>query len=105
MKNHQKLIRMDAYKILQNLMLTKSMSEGVKRAVRVRLMLLLDNEEQTFKHWEEVVKPKLNTTRQKQIEREFKKRIQAARIVIHWLTPFFERTTDVPTFVVRKNKE
>lgn len=81
------------------------MNEGVKRAIRVRLQVILDHEIKSFDHWIEVIKPKLNRTRQKQIDREHKKRIQAMRIVIHMLTPYLERTEDVPTFVVRKDKK
>jgi hypothetical protein len=50
------------------------------------------------------IKHRLNITRQKQLEREFKKRIQAFKITIHYLTPFDQRLNDVPTFVVRKKK-
>ena len=96
---------MDAFRILQKMALSKTMTETVRRAIRVRLIAILDNEEAVYKRWEEMVKPKLNTPRQKQIEREFKKRLQAAKIVINWLTPFHERTEDVPTFVVRKDKK
>lgn len=96
---------MDAFKILQKMALSKTMTETVRRAIRVRLIAILDNEDAVYKRWKEIVKPKLNSTRQKQIDREFKKRIQAAKIVIHWLTPFWERTEDVPTFVVRKDQK
>lgn len=96
---------MDAFKILQKMTLSKSMTETVQRAIRVRLIAILDNELKCYNHWKENIKEKLNRTRQKQIEREYKKRIQAAKIVIHWLTPFWERTEDVPTFVVRKDKK
>jgi hypothetical protein len=95
---------MDAYQLLQKMTFSKSMNETVKRAIRVRLKVILDNELKQLDYWRATIKPKLNTTRQKQIEREFLKKIQAAKIVIHWLTPFFERTDDVPTFVIRKNK-
>jgi len=96
---------MDAYKVLQKMTFSKSMTETVKRAIRVRLQTILDQEIKSFERWNEVIKPNMNLTRQKQVSREFKKRIQAMKIVIHALTPFFERTEDVPTFVVRKNKK
>ena len=80
------------------------MTETVKRGIRVRLQIILDQEIKSFERWDEMIKPKMNLTRQKQVAREFKKRIQAMRIVVHILTPFFERVDDVPTFVVRKEK-
>ena len=96
---------MNAFQVLQKMHFSKAMTETVRRAIRVRLVAILDNEEAVYKRWMEIVKPNLNSTRQKQIDREFKKRLQAAKIVIHWLTPFWERTEDVPTFVVRKEKK
>lgn len=86
-------------------MFSKTMSESVKRAIRVRLEFLLENEEKAYDHWHLVIKDKLNKTRQKQIIREFQKKIQAVKIVIYWLTPYFERTEDIPTFVVKKDKK
>lgn len=104
MKNLQKRILSDAYRILQKMTFGKTMTETVRRAVRVRLTAILENEEKTFELWETNVKHKLNKTRQKQVAREFQKRIQAFKITIHALTPFWERTEDIPTFVVRKGK-
>lgn len=105
MKNFQTPGRTEALKVLRNLMFSKSMSENVKRAIRVRLEFLLENEEKSYAHWHEVIKDKLNKTRQKQITREYQKKIQAVKIVIYWLTPYLERTTDIPTFVVKKDKK
>lgn len=96
---------MDAFQILRKMTFSKTMTETVRRAIRVRLIVILENEEQMYTKWKENIKPTMNRTRQKQIEREYKKRMQAAKIVIHWLTPFYERTEDVPTFVVRKDKK
>lgn len=96
---------MNAFQILQKMTLSKTMTETVRRAIRVRLMTILEYEEKAYKQWQEFIKPKLNRTRQKQIDREFKKRIQAAKIVIHWLTPFYERVDDAPMFVVKKDKK
>lgn len=79
------------------------MNEGVKRAIRVRLETILENEESMYRWWLENVKHKLNRTRQKGVDREFKKRIQALKIVVYMLTPFGERTSDVPMFVVKKD--
>ena len=82
--------------------MSKIINEGVKRGIRVRLKIILDNEERQLSHWNDAIRHQLNATRQKQVEREFTKRIQALRIVLHMLTPFFERTTDVPSIIVKK---
>lgn len=83
--------------------LSKRMNETVKRAIRVRLEHLLEEEEKQFQYYREHVAHKLNDTRQKQIEREYNKRVSALKIVIYMLTPYFERTSDQPTFVIRKS--
>ena len=95
---------MDAFKILQKMTLSKTMTETVRRAIRVRLEVIVSAEIQHYEKWKVEVRHKLNATRQKQIEREFKKRIQAGKIVLHWLTPYYERTDDVPTIVIRKQR-
>lgn len=105
MKDLQKRILSDAYRILQKMTFGKTMSQTVRRAVRVRLQAILEEEEKTLLHWEQNVKHKLNRTRQEQVAREFKKRIQAFKITIHALTPFWERETDVPMFIVKKDKK
>lgn len=104
MKNLQSRVRLEAYQILKKLMFSKRLTEGIKRAIRVRLELVLDNELKEYQHWVDYFKEKQSKTLRKEIERKFNKRIQAFRITIHALTPFFERTEDVPTFVVRKDK-
>lgn len=81
------------------------MTETVRRAIRVRLEALLENHEKAYENWLTDIKPKLNRTRQKQVEREFRKTIQAVKITVNWLKPFWERTGDVPTFVIRKEKK
>lgn len=96
---------MNAYQLLKKMHFSKILTQTVRRAIRVRLEAILEEEEKTYQYWETTVMHKLNTTRQKQVAREFKKRIQAMKIVVHALTPFWERTTDVPTFVVRKQKK
>jgi hypothetical protein len=78
------------------------MNEGVKRAIRERLKIILEEEEKQLRYWEGTIRSKLNRTRQDHIERRFHKDIQALKIVIHKLTPFFERTDDIPMFVVKK---
>lgn len=95
---------MNPYQTIQKLMTSKILNEGVKRAIRERLKMILDEELRQFKWWEEMVKIKLNHTRQRQIEAKFNKDIQALKIVIHKLTPFFERTEDIPSIIVKKKK-
>ena len=92
--------------ILQKLMTTKLMTEQTLRAVRERLKIILDNKEKQFKSWNEGNRFMLNLTRQHQIERRFNKEIQALKIVIYTLTPFFERNSeDVPSIIVKKEKK
>lgn len=83
----------------------KIITETVRRAVRVRLQVILDVDLKHYETWKEDIKPKLNLTRQKQVEREFRKRIQAYRITIHSLTPYFERVDEIPMFIVKKIKK
>lgn len=101
----EKPIRIEAYSLLKKMIFSKNLTAGVKRAIRVRLEVILENEVQEYDRWKVVIRHQLNSTRQKQIEREFKKRIQAMKIVVHMLTPFWERTSDTPMFVVRKEKK
>ena len=96
---------MNAYTQLQKLMLSKNLSENTKKAVRERLMMILDNHEKQFKRWNEIIKEKLNITRRKAIERKFNKEIQALKIVIYMLTPFFDRTDDEPSIIIKKPKK
>ena len=96
---------MDAYKILQRMTLSKTINQTVIRAVRMRLERILENKESQYKHWQESVKHKLNETRRKQVERHFQKTIQAYKIIIFDLTPYYERVGDPPAIVVtKKNK-
>lgn len=95
---------MNAYSQLQKLMMSKILNEGTKRAVRERLMIILDNELKQFKWWEDAIRHKLNVTRQAQVERRYNKEIQALKIVIHKLTPFMERVDDEPSIIVKKKK-
>lgn len=98
----QNYIRKEAYTLLQKMTFSKTINETVRRSVRVRLLSILDSEQKAHLYWKEHIKDKLNSTRQKQVEREYNKRIQALKIVIYSLTPYLERTDDVPTFVVKK---
>lgn len=86
-------------------MFSKTMNESTRRAIRVRLEVILEEKEKSYTHWQEMIKPKMNASRIKMVEREFRKIIQAMKIVIHSLTPFYERITDVPTFIVKKDKK
>lgn len=86
-------------------MLTRSMTETTRRAVRERLMLFLEAEEKAFASWNDAIRQKLNITRQSAIERRFNKEIQALKIVIHKLTPFSERLGDEPSIVVKKKQK
>ena len=81
------------------------MTEGTKKAVRERLKLILENEQKEFQYFEEAVKEKLNLTRARQVERRFNKRCQALKIVIYMLTPYMERTDDVPSIIVKKERK
>lgn len=103
-KNLQ-LIRKDAFSLLKELAVGKRVNESVKRGVRVRLELLLEETLAQFNAWNERVRHRLNKTRQQQIERDYQKRIQALRIVIYMLTPTYERMTDEPSFIVKKEKK
>jgi len=96
---------MKEHTILQKLMMTKIMNEGTRRAVRERLKLILENEQKEFRYFEDSVKEKLNLTRARQVERRFNKRCQALKIVIFKLTPYMERTDDVPSIIVKKGKK
>lgn len=86
-------------------MFRKTLNQGVKRAVRVRLEALLSEELESYKDWIDNWKPRMNRTRQRDVERNYNKRIQAFRITIYALTPYTERTHEIPTFVVRKDKK
>lgn len=96
---------MDAYKILQRMTLSKTINQTVIRAVRVRLERILENKEKQYQHWNECVKHKLNATRQKGIQRHFEKTIQAYKIIIFDLTPYYERVGDPPAIIVTKKQK
>jgi hypothetical protein len=95
---------MEAYKILQRMTFSKNVNQVVIRAVRVRLERMLENKEAPYRKWQEDIRPKLNKTRQRDIERHFQKTIQAYKIIIFDLTPYYERVGDPPAFVVNKNQ-
>lgn len=80
----------------------KQLTENTKRAIVIRLQVFLENETERLKSWQEGNKFKLNLTRQKAVERRFIKRIQAMKIVIHFLSPNDWRTEDEPSFIVKR---
>lgn len=101
--NHlQTSITMKKYTSLYKLTMSKIINESVKRAVRERLKLFLAEEERRFNFFEDNIKHKVNLTRAKQVRRESSKRMQALKIVIHLLTPYYERGDDVPAIVIKK---
>lgn len=94
---------MNYYQKPPKLIMSKIINNGTKKAIRERLKIILSEEEKQYKHWEENVKHRLNPTRQKEVKRKFEKRIQALKIVIYTLTPFYEQVDDEPAIVIRKN--
>jgi hypothetical protein len=96
---------MKPYQILQRMTFSKSINQTVIRAVRVRLETMLQNKEAQYKSWQENVRHKLNKTRKRDVERHFQKTIQAYKIIIFDLTPYFERIGDPPAFVINKNQK
>lgn len=48
---------------------------------------------------------KIGVTRRKEIRRKFEKVITSYKIVIYHLTPFFERTDDIPALINRKTNK
>lgn len=95
---------MEAYQLLQRMTFSKTVNQTVIKAVRSRLERMLENKEAQFKKWNEDIRPKLNRTRQRDVQRHFEKTIQAYKIIIFELTPYFERVGDPPAFVVKKEK-
>ena len=98
----QKTVKQDAYALLRSIHMGKRMTENTKRAIVLRLQVFLDNENERFKNWQECNKLKLNLTRQRSVERRFIKRIQAMKIVIHFLSPNDWRVEDEPSFIVKR---
>lgn len=91
---------------MQKLVFDKSMSEGVKRAVRERLKIILEDTEKSLAFFNDNTKHRLNTTSAEQASRRQHKIIQALKIVIHFLTPYGQRMEVAPpSFVVRKAKK
>lgn len=95
---------MSPYNLLKRMTFSKTVTQTVIKAVKARLENMLENKEAQYKHWQEHIKHKLNPTRKKEVERAFKKVIQAYKIIIFDLTPYFERTADPPVFVNKKKE-
>lgn len=94
---------MNYYQQPKKLIMSKIINNGTKRAIRERLEIILQEEEKNFKDWKESNRPnQINATRRKQVERNYNKRIQSLKIVIYYLTPYFDRDHDEPMFVVKK---
>lgn len=66
---------------------------------------LIGEKRSTYAHWKQNVEHKLNPTRRKEIRRKFEKVITSYKIVIYHLTPFYERTEDIPALINRKTKK
>lgn len=79
----------------------RKVTRGVKLAVRQRLITILEDEIRSYNHWKDHVAGKMKTTRRIQVQRAFKKRLQAMRIVIYILTPREMRDGDMPTLFER----
>lgn len=92
---------MDAYQILRRMAFSKSVNQTVIKAVKVRLETMLANKEAQFQHWKDRNEVLCTKTRAKEVRRHFEKTIQAYKIIIYDLTPYFERSHDVPIFFKR----
>jgi hypothetical protein len=96
--------RDEVTKPLRQLMFSKVMNKGVKRAVKLRLDVMLEEEERAFASWLDRCKRLLQKTRQQQIERNYLKRISALRIVCWMLSEMGDRG-DLPAMVIKRPKE
>jgi hypothetical protein len=90
------------YRQLRDIHMSKKLTETTKRAISVRLGAFLEEEIRRYENWKDMNKFRLNATRQKSVERRFIKRIQAMKIVIHFMSPNDWRTEDEPSFIVKK---
>lgn len=86
------------------LTMTNVDNQRIRRSLRLRLQLILEEEEKQLRHWNEVVRHNIRPSTAASIERKRVKHIQALKIVIHMMTPFYDRTEDVPSFIVKKDK-
>jgi hypothetical protein len=71
---------------------------NVRKALALRLKIMLDVEQVNYARWQEAIKPRLTATRSSQMERMLKQRIQALKVVIWMLTPSMDREDDFPGF-------
>lgn len=81
----------------------RKITKGVRLAIRARLQLILEEEQSNYERWQGYIAPKMQRTKAKTVERAFKKRIQAFRIVIYVLTPREMRDTDIPNLFNRES--
>lgn len=73
-------------------------NKGVKRAIMIRLNFILEEEIKSFESWKTRIRPKQKATLASTIDRRYRQRIQALRIVIWMLTPTMERNDDFPGY-------
>lgn len=71
---------------------------NVKRAIVLRLKLFLKEEEGQYARWLEVYKPRLKKTAASHIDRRFRQRIQAFKLVIWILSPRDDRDRHFPGY-------
>jgi len=86
-------------------MFSKVMNKSIKHACRIRLEVLLADEERSFARWQDVTRRLMNATRQQQVERNYYKRINALKVVCWMLSDFGERTGDLPSLVTKRKKD
>ena len=94
----------DPTKPLKQLMFSKTMNASVKQACKIRLEVMLTEEERMLSVWHERHKKYLNQTRREQVERNLHKRISALRIVCWMLSSMGDRG-DLPPMVIKKPKD
>ena len=86
-------------------MFSRVMNKSIKHACRSRLQVLLQDEETSLVTWHERHKKLINATRQKSVERNYHKRINALKVVIWMLSDYGQRDPDLPTLITKKPKE
>src|ERR1700685_1612183 len=94
----------ESTKPLRSLLFSKVMNQGVKRAVKIRLEVMLEHEQSSLVAWEERCRKLINQTRQLQLERNYLKRISALKIVIWMLSEMGDRG-DLPPLVIARKKD
>lgn len=74
------------------------LDQNVKKALVVRLQHFLNEEERQYSRWTLVVRQGLKKTAADHIDRRWRQRIQAFRMVIWILSPYKDRDGDFPGF-------